>query len=98
MGITKTIKFSRELPKRSSSNHNLEAVASGDSRGRIKHLPSGETVILTSELGFMELIYHVAVYAPVSRPLRRDRMVLTDHHEFTDDYEKALEKFEQVTQ
>ena len=98
MGATKTIKISRALPKRSSSNYNLEAVASGDSRGRIKHLPSGETVILTSELGFMELIYHVAVYAPAPRPLRRDRMVLTDHNEFIDSYEKALEKFEQVTQ
>lgn len=98
MGITKTIKFARTLPKRSSSNYKLEGVASGDSHGRIKHLPTGETVVLTSELGFMELIYHVAVYASAPRPLRHDRMVLTDHHEFIDGYERALEKFEQVTQ
>lgn len=94
MGTTKIIKFSRTLPKRASSNYALEAAASSDSRGRIKHLPSGETVILTSELGFMELIYHVAVYKPAPLPLRRDRMVLTHHEEVTESYEKAFEKFD----
>jgi hypothetical protein len=95
MAETKIYKLARSIPKRSISALELATKVANDHHDRFGTRASGETVVLVSELGFMELIYHVAVYKPEPRLLRKDRMVLLGSEELRDgNFDEAYAKFE----
>lgn len=79
---TTTYSFPRNMPKPVSTRRKIDEIESYDSWSHTKDLENGDVAVLQSELGFMEVSFHVAVYRPAPRLFQPDRLKLVSSLEF----------------
>lgn len=98
---TTTYSFPRNTPAKRIGLAKLQKEVAERNAGRaqsfdeLKDLGGGRFVLLKSELGFMELIHHVAIYVAKPGIFQRDRLELVTTKEF-DSSEEATGVFESV--
>lgn len=73
---TTTYTFPHNRPKVAITRRKLEEIQRDDDWAQLKDLKGGNVAVLQSELGFMEVSFHVAVYESAPRLFQRDRLKL----------------------
>lgn len=72
-------------PKKKTSRKELEATAASNRWGKYENYPDGTAGVILGDLGFMYVLYHVALYEPAPTRFRPDRMKLSRHSMVDDD-------------
>jgi len=90
------VKVSRDFPTDRTTVRKLKtAVVASQGHNRFKELGGGRYLFLKRELGFMESIYHVALYIENPGLFQKDRLQIIANKSF-ENIEDALTLFERV--
>lgn len=93
---TQTIVIKRNTPRRSISRAKLNEQIQKDHWGRIEELPDGRVAVLQGDLGFMRVVYDVALYEPHPTFFRKDGLRLISTATVDDDQREANARFSEL--